>query len=198
MIGVHVDVNEVREAGNGVQSPLSQQSRYPKRRKQIAEPDEKELSAEEKLGSEPSPSGDVSSQSSSRQSKATRLVTAEARKMSIQASEMFEPDGPFCRVVMRPSFVHGKRILHLPSSFARKHLKDLSGDIKLQFPDGKQWPVRPIFNRGKAKISRGWRKFVMDNSLEEGDVCIFELVETEDIVLNVTFFRVLEDRNSQQ
>ena len=79
------------------------------------------------------------------------------------------------------------------------HLKDLSGDIKLQLPDGKQWPVRRIFNRGKAsKISRGWRKFVTDNNLEEGDVCIFELVETEDVVLNVTIIRALEDRNSQQ
>ncbi|KAI6701263.1 hypothetical protein NL676_015587 [Syzygium grande] len=198
-IGVQVDVNELREAGIGVQSPLSHQSRYPKRRKQIAEPDEKELSAEEKLGSEPSPSGDVSSQSSSRQSKAARLVTAEARDLAIRASEMFEPDGPFCRVVMQPSFVHGKFILHLPSSFARMHLKDLSGDIKLQLPGGKQWPVRRIFNRSKAsKISRGWRKFVTDNNLEEGDVCIFELAETEDVVLNVTIIRVLEDRNSQQ
>ncbi|KAI6706337.1 hypothetical protein NL676_009299 [Syzygium grande] len=43
---------------------------------------------------------------------------------------------------------------HLPS-FARKHLKDLSGDIKLQLPDVKQWPVRCISKRGKAKISRG-------------------------------------------
>lgn len=89
-------------------------------------------------------------------------------------------------------------IQHLPCSFARKHLKDLSGDIKLQLPDGKQWPVRHIAYRGKAKISRGWRKFVTDNNLEEGDVCVFEPVETEDIVLNVTVFRVLEDRNSQQ
>lgn len=37
-IGVQVDVNEHREAGNGVQSPFSHQSRYPKRRKQIDEP----------------------------------------------------------------------------------------------------------------------------------------------------------------
>ncbi|KAI6702745.1 hypothetical protein NL676_011881 [Syzygium grande] len=109
----------------------------------------------------------------------------QAREMAIWASGMFEPRRPFSlsghATILRPWKIYS----HLPS-FARKHLKTLPGDIKLQLPDVKQWPVRRISNRGK------------DNSLEEGDVCVFELVETEDIVLNINIFQVLKDRNSQQ
>lgn len=72
------------------------------------------------------------------------------------------------------------------------HLKGDSRDITLQVSDGKKWRVRFLLFDGKGKISRGWREFVADNKLEIGDVCIFEMVRREDIVLKVTIFRVPE------
>lgn len=35
-----------------------------------------------------------------------RLVTAEEREKAINAAKMFEPPNPFCRVVLRPSYLY--------------------------------------------------------------------------------------------
>lgn len=85
-------------------------------------------------------------------------------------------------------------VQHIPSSFAQKYL-NRSGSIMLQISDGPWWLVRCINEGNGAKLSQGWREFVLDNSLEEGDVCVFELISKEDIMLKlkVTIFRVLED-----
>lgn len=82
---------------------------------------------------------------------------------------------------------------HMPSSFAEKYLGGVSGFITLQVSDGEKWPVKCMWRDGSAKLSKGWPEFVRDNKLEEGDVCVFELVKVEDIVLRVTIFRVVED-----
>jgi hypothetical protein len=81
----------------------------------------------------------------------------------------------------------------LPSGFAEKNLNGLSGFMKLQLPDGKQWPVRCLYRGGRAKFSQGWYEFTLENNLGEGDVCVFELLKSRDVVLKVTVFRVLED-----
>lgn len=82
---------------------------------------------------------------------------------------------------------------YLPSCFAEKNLNGVSGFIKLQSADGRQWSVRCLYRGGRAKLSQGWYEFTMDNNLGEGDVCVFELLKMKDIVLKVTVFRVLED-----
>lgn len=82
---------------------------------------------------------------------------------------------------------------YLPSCFAEKHLNGVSGFIKLQNPDGRQWPVRCLYRGGRAKLSQGWFEFAQDNNLGEGDVCVFELLRMKDVVLKVTLFRVLEE-----
>ncbi|XP_012069213.1 B3 domain-containing transcription factor VRN1 isoform X2 [Jatropha curcas] len=122
-----------------------------------------------------------------------RTVTAEERERAINAAKTFEPVNPFCRVVLRPSYLYRGCIMYLPSCFAEKHLQGVSGFIKLQFSDGKQWPVRCLYRGGRAKLSQGWYEFSLENNLGEGDVCVFELLRSRDIVLKVTVFRVLEN-----
>lgn len=72
-------------------------------------------------------------------------------------------------------------------------MNGVSGIIKLQISDGRQWPVRCLYKSGRAKLSQGWFEFSLENNLGEGDVCVFELVETKDVVLQVTLFRITED-----
>ncbi|CAN6544217.1 unnamed protein product [Malus baccata var. baccata] len=122
-----------------------------------------------------------------------RTVTAEERERAINAAKTFEPVNPFCRVVLRPSYLYRGCIMYLPSCFAEKNLNGVSGFIKLQSADGRQWSVRCLYRGGRAKLSQGWYEFTMDNNLGEGDVCVFELLKMKDIVLKVTVFRVLED-----
>ncbi|XP_009342414.2 B3 domain-containing transcription factor VRN1 isoform X2 [Pyrus x bretschneideri] len=122
-----------------------------------------------------------------------RTMTAEERERAINAAKTFEPDNPFCRVVLRPSYLYRGCIMYLPSCFAEKNLNGVSGFIKLQSADGRQWSVRCLYRGGRAKLSQGWYEFTMDNNLGEGDVCVFEFLKMKDIVLKVTVFRVLED-----
>lgn len=46
-------------------------------------------------------------------------------------------------------------------------------------------------NRAVRKLSGGWVRFLKDNALKEGDVCIFELVHGTryQYVLKVSIFR---------
>lgn len=122
-----------------------------------------------------------------------RMVTTEERERVINAAKAFEPTNPFCRVVLRPSYLYRGCIMYLPSCFAEKHLNGVSEFIKLQTPDGKQWSVRCLYRGGRAKLSQGWYEFSLENNLGEGDVCVFELMKMRDIVLKVMIFRVLED-----
>ena len=41
-------------------------------------------------------------------------------------------------------------------------------------------------------IGRGWIVFARENNLEEGDVCVFELIKRKPVVLNVSIFRVAD------
>ncbi|KAI4295599.1 hypothetical protein L6164_035627 [Bauhinia variegata] len=122
-----------------------------------------------------------------------RTVTAEEREKAINAAKAFEPPNPFCRVVLRPSYLYRGCIMYLPSCFAEKHLNGVSGFIKLQIADGRQWPVRCLYRSGRAKLSQGWFEFALENNLGEGDVCVFELLVMKEVVLKVNAFRVAED-----
>ncbi|KAK4741137.1 hypothetical protein SAY87_024725 [Trapa incisa] len=122
-----------------------------------------------------------------------RPVTAEDRERAINAAKMFEPRNPFCRVVLRPSYLYRGCIMYLPSCFAEKHLNGVSGFVRLQRSDGKQWCVKCMYRGGGAKLSRGWYDFSLENNLQEGDVCVFELIAAREIILKVTTFRVVDN-----
>ncbi|CAN8320966.1 unnamed protein product [Cochlearia groenlandica] len=119
----------------------------------------------------------------------TRTVTAEERERVVNIAKTFEPTNPFFRVVLRPSYLYRGCIMYLPSGFAEKYLSGISGFIKLQLGE-KQWPVRCLYKAGRAKFSQGWYEFTLENNIGEGDVCVFELLRTQDFVLKVTAFRV--------
>ncbi|KAL4347030.1 hypothetical protein GQ457_17G003130 [Hibiscus cannabinus] len=122
-----------------------------------------------------------------------RDVTAEEKQGAFRAASMFKPDNPFCRVILRPSYVYKGVLLHLPRCFAQKYLNGVDGIIMLQVTEAKKWPVQCVYCNGNLKFSKGWAEFVLDNNLDEGDVCIFELINTKQIVLEVTIFRALQD-----
>ncbi|KAH7575169.1 hypothetical protein JRO89_XS02G0057300 [Xanthoceras sorbifolium] len=125
-----------------------------------------------------------------------RRVTTEERERAIEAAKAFEPANPFCRAVLQPSYVGRRCIMFLPSCFSEKHLKGVSSFIKLQLSDGKQWPVRCLYRGCRAKLGQGWYEFTLENNLGEGDVCVFEVLKSRDVVLNVTPFRILESAES--
>ncbi|KAE8680020.1 B3 domain-containing transcription factor VRN1 [Hibiscus syriacus] len=112
------------------------------------------------------------------------------RERAMNAVTAFKPTNPFCRVVLRPSY-HTGDVLWLPSCFA-EHLSGVSGFIKLQLPDGRQWPVRCLHRGSKAKFIQEWYEFTMENNFGEGDVCVFEVLRSREFVIKVTVFHVTD------
>ncbi|KAJ4827434.1 hypothetical protein Tsubulata_011087 [Turnera subulata] len=121
-----------------------------------------------------------------------RPVTPEEKERTVRAAYMLKPENPFFRVILRASYVYRGYLMHIPSAFARVYLKRATGFVTLQDCSGKQWQVRCVYKHRQSSFSQGWPEFVWENKLEEGDVCVFELIDATAFVLKVTILRVIE------
>jgi hypothetical protein len=195
-VGVQFNANEFKKSTEEVKLRYTNEegvnnsdTKKTPRRKRKLDPNAQEAAAEN------DEDGDIRYRFYESASARKRIVTAEERERAINEAKTFEPTNPFCRVVLRPSYLYRGCIMYLPSCFAEKNLNGVSGFIKLQTSDARQWPVRCLYRGGRAKLSQGWYEFTLENNLGEGDVCVFELLRTRDVVLQVTLFRVNEDES---
>ncbi|KAF7803593.1 B3 domain-containing transcription factor VRN1-like isoform X2 [Senna tora] len=122
-------------------------------------------------------------------------LTALKKTRASKRARTFRSQNPSFRVVMRPSYVNYRFRLHLPLEFFKTYLqkKNNTARVKLLVEDG-VWSVRYMSRRaGKQyvlELHYGWKKFVEDNDLKVGDVCLFELIQrTKPTTLQVTIFR---------
>ncbi|XP_061336825.1 B3 domain-containing transcription factor VRN1-like [Gastrolobium bilobum] len=79
---------------------------------------------------------------------------------------------------------------HVPRAFIREYLNNKRQIVKLQFGK-KLWPVKLLCYRhnSSAMFSSGWSQFARESELLGGDVCVFELINREDAVIDVHIFR---------
>ncbi|BFG37897.1 hypothetical protein CerSpe_241710 [Prunus speciosa] len=105
---------------------------------------------------------------------------------ALEAANRFTPKNPSFRATLGSTPL----ILHVPITFARSFVKKRKQTVTLQVRE-RSWSVNLIGHTKEsgAKLCGGWREFVMENCLMEGDVCVFELIERNDIVLKVHIFR---------
>ncbi|CAI0376835.1 unnamed protein product [Linum tenue] len=122
-----------------------------------------------------------------------RDVRAEEKMRTVRAANMYRPSYPFFQIVLRPSDVYDGFLLHVPSRFRQQYLDGFTGNITLRVGSGEQWYVQCSTSLGQSELTKGWSQFVCENKLEEGDVCIFELVDAINIVFKVIIFRVLDE-----
>ena len=59
----------------------------------------------------------------------------------------------------------------------------------------KIWVVRFCDTRGDKKITIGWKKFVQDNDLKMGDICLFELLSNQRKTMEVYVIRLNDADN---
>ncbi|KAM0861644.1 hypothetical protein ACQ4PT_045752 [Festuca glaucescens] len=86
---------------------------------------------------------------------------------------------PIFVAVMGKSNIDSKCFLTFPSHYAEKYLREETR-LYLQLL-GKEWEVSVTDNsaRHEKKLGSGWQKFVKDNNLKMGDICLFELLSNE-------------------
>ncbi|ANM66063.1 putative transcription factor B3-Domain family [Arabidopsis thaliana] len=119
------------------------------------------------------------------------MISAGSNKKALSlAKRAISPDGFL--VFMKRSHVVSKCFLTIPYKWCVKNMLITRQEVVMQV-DQTKWEMKfNIFGaRGSGGISTGWKKFVQDNNLREGDVCVFEPAnsETKPLHLNVYIFR---------
>ncbi|KAM7262150.1 hypothetical protein ACFE04_021227 [Oxalis oulophora] len=110
----------------------------------------------------------------------------------LEMAKDFVSDYPHFKVVMQPSFVRTKGRMSLPVDFAREYLNKKDVVILLN-SDLRKWYMSSAFH-STPRLENGWLKFALDNNLEVGDVCAFELIKKTDnqMVFRVSIFKLSE------
>ncbi|KAJ8645659.1 hypothetical protein MRB53_007407 [Persea americana] len=69
----------------------------------------------------------------------------------------------------------------IPKSFMREHNLGKKHTRFFRDPSGKLWPVNIIHSCNRSDFGSGWHDFRVGNNLGEGDRCIFEFMEGDEI-----------------
>ncbi|XP_006346499.2 B3 domain-containing protein REM19-like [Solanum tuberosum] len=78
--------------------------------------------------------------------------------------------------------------LYVPKSFCEQLSKS---DNKTTTVQGKEWKVYCISPKGYRALCGGWKQFLSDNKLNKGHVCVFQLVNTNE--LKVSFSMIIRN-----
>ncbi|XP_011083780.1 B3 domain-containing protein REM16-like [Sesamum indicum] len=128
------------------------------------------------------------------QLKSRRREVTEEEKQRAQQMAVAETSENSFIVVMRASHVYRGFFMSVPAEWARRHLPNKSHDIELH-ANGNVWIAKYHYKGYGGGLTGGWKNFVMENFLEESDVCLFDLISGTDdaIILDVKIFRVVEE-----
>ncbi|KAK1559972.1 hypothetical protein Q3G72_020682 [Acer saccharum] len=114
--------------------------------------------------------------------------SVKERKRLFNLARSLKPKNPSFMIMFRPSHLYS-RVVYLPAKFANKYLTRDTKLIKLQASNGRKWPVQICWKRGGCNTQEGWAEFQDGMKLKAGDICLFELIRTEDLLLEVSVFK---------
>ncbi|KAL6338445.1 hypothetical protein AAG906_020534 [Vitis piasezkii] len=122
-------------------------------------------------------------------SQALAPLAASEEVGALRRAKAFKTKNPFFIVTMQPTYVTRRYKLNIPLRFVKRHFEKNNNTATLLVPAGRTWPVKCSVAKTDVKFSRGWRNFVVDNCLEVGDVCAFEMIKCTGTLLKVVIFR---------
>ncbi|KAE9611543.1 putative transcription factor B3-Domain family [Lupinus albus] len=112
----------------------------------------------------------------------------EPRAQVLAKKFVSESDNPFFTKTMKPIDVVESR-LSVPNMDGYIEKKNMN--VTLEHGE-RSWKVKLLGSNNSAcrrRFSAGWCLFASESELHPGDVCIFELINTEDIVFKVHVFK---------
>lgn len=102
-----------------------------------------------------------------------------------RVAESFTSGFPYFQRRLKRACVDKVFILTIPTSFSRAHLQNIKTRMALRNLQGETWEVNCIPTGGKHYLCGGWAAFVRGNNLKTGDICIFELVGQNELLVNI-------------
>ncbi|XP_015890081.4 putative B3 domain-containing protein Os03g0621600 [Ziziphus jujuba] len=121
-----------------------------------------------------------------------KILGSERDRAHKRAVSSFRSENPFFSIVMQPSYIDGRGKLNIPNKFVARHINKREAEFNLRVSNGRCWSVRyRAVKRSRTINYCDWRAFAHDNKLEVGDICIFELITSENDILHfqVSFVR---------
>ncbi|KAL3515236.1 hypothetical protein ACH5RR_022138 [Cinchona calisaya] len=103
-----------------------------------------------------------------------------------EKAKSFCSQHPFFELLIKRYNVGPPFLMFIPKWFAEEHFQMAKTKIRLKNSEGKAWEVNCTVNSGSLVFVGGLSRFVRDNELKVGNVCIFELVAEK--VLQVHIF----------
>ncbi|KAM6591502.1 hypothetical protein CsatA_014107 [Cannabis sativa] len=130
-----------------------------------------------------------------------QLPSTFHERVKVLEKDAIEHENSLFKIVIQPS---NKRLVCVPLDIVEKYIRN-EGDAILSIPNGRQyWTAQfkmmksYIDGNCRAIIYNGWKKFMEDNNLEVGDVCVFELLNGIEISFQVLIVRVSGNLNHQR
>ncbi|KAL4653423.1 hypothetical protein ACB092_01G302100 [Castanea dentata] len=128
--------------------------------------------------------------------KKQELMTSNGKAENLVRANAFKSENPLYVVIMQPSYINGNGRVSLPhgimnyiprKGFTKDYTKGSVLTLKLQVVD-RLWPVKlyayeRMYQGSFCKLSSGWTAFARENTLQVRDVCVFELIMRDDVVL---------------
>ncbi|KAI3902723.1 hypothetical protein MKW92_010528, partial [Papaver armeniacum] len=92
------------------------------------------------------------------------------------------------------SYNIGRSFLTIPTKFAQSNIPDDVGDLVLIDEEGKEWPIKLTRRRDGYGVhfGFGWYDFQSEKGLKEGDICLFEQQNEDQLEFTVNIIRTSE------
>lgn len=116
--------------------------------------------------------------------------------VSPELARKFDSKHPFFEMVIPRSYMN---CLSLPVGFIKQHIQEDKGMATLRF-SGESWPVKLLSYTQTRKIlsgythdtrvffTTGWTAFARETHMRMGNICVFELIDRDDVVFQVSNF----------
>ncbi|CAM6028770.1 unnamed protein product [Sphagnum balticum] len=117
------------------------------------------------------------------------LVMEREKAMELGRFTVLKSEKPCHLVVLRPFHVHGRAFLRFPVTFEKHFMPTKTVPMRLIDASGNQWPMVWLRdNETHMGFTWGCREFSLAEDLSDGDVCVFELLDTTDLMFRVHVF----------
>lgn len=93
-----------------------------------------------------------------------------------QRAKAFKPKNPFILFFMHPLYVSRPHNLYIPLKLARMYLRQKNSNLVLRVSEKGSSSVKYILLRKNAKVTSGWKTFVLKNKLKNDDVYALEVI----------------------
>ncbi|XP_063947908.1 B3 domain-containing transcription factor VRN1 isoform X2 [Daucus carota subsp. sativus] len=108
---------------------------------------------------------------------------------ALASAKDFKSKNPSFILTVRPSFIDGRSQVDIKRAFTQRYMRSNQNFQVHLHANGKTWPIWCYAFCNRCRFARGWSQFAEDNSLSVGDVCVFELVNRSQNLLQVFIYR---------